>query len=58
MYIADSGNHRVRKVTSSTEIVTTVAGTGAASYSGDNGLATSAGLHNPIGVALDSAGTH
>ena len=57
MYIADSNNHRVRKVTVSTGIITTVAGTGTASYSGDGGAATSATLNQPIGVALESSGT-
>ena len=44
-------------VTVSTGIITTIAGTGTASYSGDNGPATSATLYNPTGVAVDSAGT-
>ena len=39
-----------------TEIITTIAGTGASSYSGDNGAATSAALYYPRGVALDTAG--
>ena len=56
VYIADSHNHRIRKVTISTGIITTFAGTGTMSYSGDNGPATSATLNNPSGVALDSAG--
>ncbi len=56
MYIADYGNYRIRKVTVSTGIITTIAGTGSGSYSGDNGQATSAGLNNPVGVTLDSAG--
>ena len=56
MYIADDGN-RIRKVTVSTGIITTIAGNGSSGYSGDNGPATSAGLNNPQGVALDSAGT-
>ena len=58
MYITDTYNHRIRKVTISTGIITTIAGTGLSSYSGDNGPATSATLYNPFGVALDSAGTH
>ena len=57
VYIADSCNHRIRKVTISTGIITTFAGTGTTSYSGDNGQATSATLYRPIGIALDSAGT-
>ena len=57
MYIADSDNNRVRKVATLTSIITTVAGTGTAGYSGDNGQATSATLSNPIGVATDTSGT-
>ncbi len=56
MYIADSNNHRIRKVTVSTGIITTVAGTGTSSYSGDNGPATSAALYKPYGVAIDASG--
>jgi uncharacterized alkaline shock family protein YloU len=55
-FFADSNNHRIRKVTVSTGIITTIAGTGTASYSGDGGLATSAFLNNPSDVALDSSG--
>ena len=57
VYIADTHNHRIRKVTISAGIITTIAGTGATSYSGDNGPATSATLYYPSGVAVDSAGT-
>ena len=56
MYIADCYNHRIRKVTVSTGIITTIAGYGAGSYSGDGGAATSAALWYPYGVALDSSG--
>jgi hypothetical protein len=38
------------------DVITTVAGTGSASYSGDNGQATSAALYFPTGVAVDSSG--
>ena len=58
MYIADWWNHRIRKVTVSTGIITTIAGTGASSYSGDNGPATSATFDYPVGVVLDSAGNY
>ena len=58
MYIADYNNYRIRKVTISTGIISTIAGTGTSSYSGDNGPATSATLNIPTGVALDAAGTH
>ena len=56
VYIADYYNHRIRKVTVSTGIISTIAGTGSASYSGDNGAATSAKLRNPYGVAVDASG--
>ena len=56
VYIADLHNHRVRKVTVSTGIITLIAGTGSASYSGDNGAATSATLYEPTGVAVDTSG--
>ena len=56
VYIADTYNHRIRKVTVSTGIITTIAGTGSGSYSGDNGAATSATLYYPSGVALDASG--
>ncbi len=56
MYIADYWNHRIRKVTVSTGIITTIAGTGTASYSGDNIQATSASIGYPSGVALDAIG--
>ena len=56
IYIADNYNHRIRKVTVSTGIISTIAGTGSGSYSGDNGAATSATLYYPYGVGLDTAG--
>ncbi len=56
IYIADSGNNRIRKVTVATGIITTIAGNGIASFSGDNSVATSASLSSPSGVALDAAG--
>ncbi len=58
VYIGDQHNHRVRKLTVSTGILTTIAGTGSTTYSGDDGQATSATLNQPLGVALDAAGTH
>ena len=56
VYIADRNNNRIRKVTVSTGIITTIAGTGTASYSGDNGPSTSATLNYPYGVMVDTSG--
>lgn len=56
IYIADYGNNRIRMVTTSTGIITTVAGNGTAGFSGDSGPATSAELSGPGGVAVDSFG--
>ncbi len=55
-YIADDVNDRIRKVTASTGIIQTVAGTGSTGYSGDGGPATSGELFWPYGVAVDTAG--
>ena len=56
VYIADRYSSRIRKVTVSTGIIATIAGSGTSSYSGDNGPATSAALYEPFGVALDASG--
>ncbi len=56
MYIADTFNSRIRKVTVSTGIISTIAGTGTAWYTGDDIAATSAYLYYPSGVAVDSSG--
>ncbi len=57
VYIADRNNHRIRKVTVSTGIINTFAGTGTSSFSGDGDAATSAALYYPTGLALDSSGS-
>ena len=58
IYIADSDNEVVRKVTTSTGLISTFAGTPQTQgYSGDGGLATSAELSTPLGLALNSTGT-
>ncbi|MBD2700854.1 hypothetical protein IC229_09405 [Spirosoma sp. BT702] len=56
LYIADRSNHRIRKVTAATGIITTLAGTGTAGYNGDGGAAISTQLSNPSGVAVDGSG--
>jgi trimeric autotransporter adhesin len=55
IYISDTFNHRVRKVSLDGSI-TTIAGTGTAGFSGDGGPATTAKLDYPFGVAVDGAG--
>jgi trimeric autotransporter adhesin len=54
LYIADTNNNRIRKITPAGVIIT-VAGNGTSGYSGDNGPALSAQLHDPKGVAVDKA---
>jgi trimeric autotransporter adhesin len=56
LYITDSQNSRVRKITASTGIISTIAGTGANGYSGDGGPATQAQIVSTSGVAVDAAG--
>ncbi len=55
VYIADTDNHRVRRIGSSGDI-TTVAGTGTAGFSGDGGRAKDAQLNDPRAVAVDGEG--
>ena len=56
LYISDWLYSRIRKVTANNGVITTVAGTGVAGFSGDGGPATSAALNSPTGLALDSQG--
>ncbi len=53
--IADTGNYRIRKVTPA-GIISTIAGTGTAGYSGDGGLARNAQLNRPSVLIVDAAG--
>ena len=55
LYIADEGNHRIRRVDSS-GIITTIAGNGERGFAGDGGPAIQAQLDHPRGVAADTAG--
>lgn len=52
LYIADTGNHKVRKVAAATGIITTVAGTGTAGSTGNGGAATAARLNTPDGIVV------
>jgi trimeric autotransporter adhesin len=54
LYIADSDNNKVRKV--SAGIITTIAGTGTPGYTGDGGIGTSAQLTYPTKVAVNNSG--
>lgn len=56
LYIADSGNNRIREVNASTKNIATIAGTGTASFTGDGGLATAATLNGSRGVVVDPSG--
>ena len=55
VFIADTSNHRIRKVDTN-GIITTIAGNGTNGYSGDGGPATSAKLYGPSGIACDTSG--
>ena len=55
VYVADVGNHRVRRVDTA-GVITTFAGTGEDGFSGDGGPAVQAQLSYPAGVAVDGAG--
>ena len=56
LYIADTLNHRVRRVAAAGGAITTIAGTGEPGYSGDGGLAVQARLRSPAGIAVDGRG--
>jgi sugar lactone lactonase YvrE len=56
LYIADSLNHRIRKVDFAGGVITTIAGTGEAGFSGDGGAALDAQLDNPRDLELGPDG--
>ena len=56
IYIADTGNNRIRRINAARDSITAFAGTGTAGFSGDAAAATSATLDAPAGVFVDSAG--
>src|SRR5262249_30527344 len=56
LFIADSVNHRIRRVDAATKIITTTAGDGNPDFSGDNGPANKSRLSEPVEVAINRAG--
>lgn len=56
IYIADTSNHRIRRVDADTGIITTIAGSGTEGFGGDGGSATVADLNDPFAVAVDDFG--
>jgi sugar lactone lactonase YvrE len=56
LYIADTGNNEVRELASATNLVSALAGTGQPGGSGNGGLATTAQVNGPTGLAVDAAG--
>jgi len=56
MYIADTNNNRIRKVDHQTGLISTFAGTGTATYSGDNGPANLAAVNAPGALTVDTVG--
>jgi internalin A len=56
LYIADRGNHRIRRVRARNRVITTVAGNGQRGFSGDGGPAGKASLADPFDLTLDRRG--
>lgn len=56
LYIADTQNNCIRKVSSANQYITSIGGNGAGEYGGDNGSATAASMYGPYGISLDGSG--
>jgi sugar lactone lactonase YvrE len=56
LYIADTDNHRIRRIDLTTGIITTIAGAGGTNYQGDGIPAAQTDIGSPMGIAIDAAG--
>ena len=56
IYVADSGNNRIRKIDATSKIITTIVGTGEVGFGGDGGMATRAQLKDPSSIILNKSG--
>ena len=56
IYIADTGNHVIRRINATGNTITTIAGTGTQGFSGDDSTATNAKLNSPAAIFVDSTG--
>lgn len=56
LFIVESGGNRIRRVDHATGLISTIAGTGAGGYNGDDQPAASAQIHTPVGITADDQG--
>ena len=56
LYVADTINHRIRRIDASTGLIYTIAGNGVSGFSGDGGPALAAEITFPAGIAVDRSG--
>ena len=56
LLVTDSGHHRIRSISPTTGLISTICGNGVAGFSGDGGAASSASLNYPVGLNMDGAG--
>jgi sugar lactone lactonase YvrE len=58
LYIADTGNERIRRIEIASAAITTVAGTGEPGFQGDGGPSSQAKVHAPVGLAVTPSGEY